>query len=166
MYFSRLTDHGRITLVFLTLSNINYNYVQGLSSIWHKTHDKLTKMGKTKLFSRPRSKTSSIYGVNDHEDLQQEKRSRNQSRSESRNSKPKTNHESFRYSEEKLKRRKQIDKAKQLAENTNSLRRRKKHETAKTMAQNIPREIMKESISHEYVDEPTNDNGIDYKMKC
>ena len=96
-------------------------------------------MGKTKLFSRPNSKSSQrLGGADEYSELPMHQKSYDTRHEIS--SRPRNNHDSSRYSEEKLKRRKQIDKAKQLADNKNSLKRRKKHETVKTMAQNIPRE--------------------------
>ena len=65
------------------------------------------------------------------------------------------------YSEEKLGRRRQVDKAKQLAEKTNSLKRRKKHEAAKTMAQKLPRDFVKDSVSNGNVSKNASFKGND-----
>ena len=115
-------------------------------------------MGKTKLFGRPTSKPSRNGGV------QEEKHHMDRMKTPSPNSKSSkpsssynnsasagsssNNQQLHRYSEEKLGRRKHVDKAKQLAENKNSLRRRKKHEAARTMAQNLPRDFVKETTSN------------------
>ena len=113
-------------------------------------------MGKTKLFGRPSSKPSSH-----RNGVQEEKPYVDRLKTPSPNSKSSKPSSSYnnsggsssqqqqhRYSEEKLGRRKHVDKAKQLAENKNSLRRRKKHEAARTMAQNLPRDFVKETTSN------------------
>ena len=115
-------------------------------------------MGKTKLFGRPTSKISSHR--NGHQD---EKQNMDRLKTPSPNSKSSKQssyynsanagsssaaQQQHRYSEEKLGRRKHVEKAKQLAENKNSLRRRKKHEAARTMAQNLPRDFVKETTSN------------------
>ena len=111
-------------------------------------------MGKTKLFGRPTSKISHRSdGAEEPSQFVERFRtpvpaSEGRSRASTKLSSGHQPAAATRYAEEKLGRRKQIDKAKQLAEKTNSLKRRKKHETVRTMAQNLPRDYVKDSASN------------------
>ena len=103
-------------------------------------------MGKTKLFGRPASKTSSRGVIREGEESEFVERFKTPSPESRLTKQPSKSKSSIRSYEEKLARRKHVDnKAKQLADNKNSLKRRKKHEAARTMAQKIPRDIAKES---------------------
>ena len=103
-------------------------------------------MGKTKLFGRPASKTSSRGVIKEGEESEFVERFKTPSPESRLTKQPSQSKSSSRSYEEKFARRKHVEnKAKQLADHKNSLKRRKKHEAARTMVQKIPRDMAKES---------------------
>ena len=101
------------------------------------------KMVKTKLFGRPTSKISHKTSLAEENQFVERFRTPDPG-PESRNGHKQSG--GHKHSDEKMDKRRQVDKAKKLSEKTNSLKRRKKHETAKTMAQKIPRDFVKDAV--------------------
>ena len=113
-------------------------------------------MGKTKLFGRPTSKVSHKTSLAEESEFVERFKTPDPAPG-SRHAQKQTS--GRKYSEEKIDRRRQVDKAKKLSEKTNSLKRRKKHETAKTMAQKIPRDFVKDAVSNVNVNKNASSKG-------
>ena len=120
-------------------------------------------MGKTKLFGRPTSKISHKTSLAEENQFVERFRTPDPG-PESRNGHKQSG--GHKYLEEKIDKRRQVDKAKKLSEKTNSLKRRKKHETAKTMAQKIPRDYVKDAVSKSNVSKSASIKGENRTDSC
>ena len=120
-------------------------------------------MGKTKLFGRPTSKISHKTSLAEENQFVERFQTPDPG-PESRNGHKQSG--GHKYLEEKIDKRRQVDKAKKLSEKTNSLKRRKKHETAKTMAQKIPRDYVKDVVSKSNVSKSASIKGENRTDRC